>query len=271
MHSVSFDLSLEDISKIEGHAALDIIVHDGIVTKTEFKITEYKRFYTQALRGKAIASIPQLLARICGTCSNAHLLANIEAMEHALGVEPSEQTKILKRLTMHGLMIRDHALHLYLFVMPDVYGKDSLLDFDESDAEQHQILHDAFEVKAAGNHLSQLVAGRSVHAPFPTIGGFTKIPDATQTAPIIEELKKVRPRVIALIARFTERPLTFVNPSNYIAIVNDERFSYLDGAFKDAHGTVGAESDYRKHLEHVALPYSHASAYTYEGDTYRVG
>ncbi|MBI4090770.1 MAG: nickel-dependent hydrogenase large subunit, partial [Candidatus Komeilibacteria bacterium] len=103
---------MEDISKIEGHASLELCVRDGVVTETKFAISEYKRFYTQALRGKTINSIPQLLARICGTCSNAHLLANIEAMEDALDIKPSAQTKLLKRLTMHGLMIRDHALHL---------------------------------------------------------------------------------------------------------------------------------------------------------------
>jgi len=84
MHKVSFDLTLEEISKIEGHAALDVKVVDGKVEQTKFQITEYKRFYTQALRGKSISAVPQLLARICGTCSNAHLICNIEAMEKGL-------------------------------------------------------------------------------------------------------------------------------------------------------------------------------------------
>ena len=136
MHQVSFDLTLEEISKIEGHAALDIKVVDGKVTETKFQITEYKRFYTQALRGKSISAIPQLLSRICGTCSNAHLMCSIEAMEKGLDIKVSEQTRLLKRLTMHGLMIRDHSLHLYLFIMPDVFGMDSLLDFDENNADE---------------------------------------------------------------------------------------------------------------------------------------
>lgn len=270
MHQVSFDLSIEDISKIEGHAALDVAVKDGVVTECKFKIVEYKRFYTQALRGKALASIPQLLARICGTCSNAHLLCNIEAMEHGLGIEPSGQTKLLKRLTMHGLMIRDHALHLYLFVMPDVFDKDSLLEFDENDPVQHELLHDAFDIKAAGNHLSQLVGGRSVHAPFPTIGGFIKIPEQAGVAPVLEELKKIRPRVISLIELFAKRPLTFVNPSDYAAIVGNP-FTYLDGDLIGSDGKKVSEKEYRDHLEHKVIPYSEASGYTFGGKVYRVG
>lgn len=270
MHKVSFDLSLEDISKIEGHASLELSVRDGIVTETKFAISEYKRFYTQALRGKTINSIPQLLARICGTCSNAHLLCNIEAMEDALGIKPSEQTKLLKRLTMHGLMIRDHALHLYLFVLPDVYKKDSLLDFDENDPEQHEWLHDAFDVKAVGNHISQAVAGRSVHAPFPTIGGFIKIIEKAAHQPLIDELKKIRPRVLKLIALFEKRPSSFVQESLYAAIVGDP-FTYLDGELIDSKGNHVSEKEYRNHLEHVVIPYSEASGYTFEGGYYRVG
>ncbi|HBU21983.1 TPA: Ni/Fe hydrogenase subunit alpha, partial [Candidatus Beckwithbacteria bacterium] len=71
--------------------------------------------YTQAIRGKAALAAPTLLARICGTCSNAHILAAIKAVENAFKITPSPQTLILRRLVVNGLIIRDHALHLYIF------------------------------------------------------------------------------------------------------------------------------------------------------------
>ena len=170
MHT--FDLSLEHITKIEGNATLNIKVVDGKVLDVKFAITEYKRFFTEAMKGKDINAIPAHLARICGTCSNAHIMCSIEACENALGIKPSLQTMLLRALVMHGLMIRDHALHLYLFSMPDIFGKDAFLDFDENDPVQHQLLHDGFETKSAGNFLATLIAGRSVHATYPVIGGF---------------------------------------------------------------------------------------------------
>ncbi|KKS73753.1 MAG: Nickel-dependent hydrogenase [Parcubacteria group bacterium GW2011_GWA2_42_80] len=126
MHQIDLSLTKE-ITKVEGAATLDVVVKAGKVEKCRFAVTEYKRFYTQAMRGKPYKTVPQLLARICGTCSNAHLMCSIEACEHALGITPSRQTQILKKLTMYGLNIRDHALHLYLFSLPDMYGKDSFL------------------------------------------------------------------------------------------------------------------------------------------------
>src|SRR3972149_4837622 len=129
MHQISPDgqFSIDEITKVEGAAGLDVKVTGGKVEYVKFGIKEFKRFYTHAMEGKPVVSIPQLLARICGTCSNAHLMASIEAVEKTLGVIPSEQTKLLRTLAYHGLIIRDHALHLYVFSLPDIFKKDSLL------------------------------------------------------------------------------------------------------------------------------------------------
>ena len=263
MHQIDFDLSLDEISKIEGAAALDLSVKDGRVTKCQFKITEYKRFYTQAIKGKAAVAAPALLARICGTCSNAHILAAIKAVESALQITPSAQTLSLRRLVNNGLIIRDHALHLYIFVLPDLFDKDSLLDFDETNQEQHQLLHDAFQVKDAGNQLSILAGGRSVHAPYPLVGGFIKFPDPAATAKVIGLLKSARPAVERLIKVFTAWPQTQSQTIPYLA--------YIDGRIKSSDGLDIAEKDYRSHLQKKQLDYSQASAYTYKAGGYMTG
>ena len=156
MHS--FDINMENISKMEGHAKLDVRVRDGKVEDVRLQIMESQRFYEQAVRGQPIATAPQLMSRICGTCSIAHITCCIEAIEKAAGIKPTEQSSIMKKLATYGLMIRDHALHLYFFSLPDLVGKDSILDFDENDKKEHKLLHDSFDVKRAGNSLSTLVA-----------------------------------------------------------------------------------------------------------------
>ncbi len=270
MHLIDFDLNINEITKVEGSAGLDVKVTNGKVEYVKFKVQDYKRFYTQAIKGKPITAVPQLLSRICGTCSIAHLIASIEAVEKTLNYEPSLQTKILRTLTYHGLIIRDHALHLYVFVLPDLFKKDSLLEFDENDKLQHQLLHDTFAVKSAGNNLTKYTAGRSVHAPFPVPGGFLKIPDNNEKKTIIEEMEKVRPAVLRLIELFLNSPDQLVRPTNYAALKNDD-YSYLEGKICDMNGVIAEETEFRNHLEHVVLPYSQASAYTFAGQPYRVG
>ena len=269
MHT--FDLNMEHITKIEGNASLDVKVENDEVKDVKFHTVEYKRFFTEAMKGKPIMAIPAHLARICGTCSNAHIMCSIEACEHALGITPTAQTKILRALTMHGLVIRDHALHLYLFSMPDIYGKDAFLDFDENDPEQHQMLHDGFDVKAAGNYLATLIAGRSVHATYPTIGGYLKFPDEAGVAEAVKKLQEIRPAVLRLIEVFRKAPFHFDRKTHYMALVPEKSFGYIDGEVVTSQGEHYGEDKFRDHLEHVVLPYSQASAYTYDKEGYMVG
>ena len=81
MHKIDFDISIENLSKIEGHADLDVSVKDGKVKDIKLRITENKRFYTQAVRGKQASLVHQIVSRICGTCSVAHLTGCIETVE----------------------------------------------------------------------------------------------------------------------------------------------------------------------------------------------
>lgn len=270
MHTQSFDLSLEEISKIEGTAGLDIKVRNGKVEELQLKLADYKRFYTQAIRGKPVAGAPQFLARICGTCSNAHLLCSIEAVEKGLKIAASEQTKLMRRLVYNGLIIRDHGLHLYVFVLPDILGKDSILEFDENDPHQHQLLHDTFTVKAAGNELSVAFGGRSVHAPYPVVGGFRQFPQAENLDKAKAKLNEARPAALRLIKVFSDCPFDFQDQTTFVAIRGDG-YDFLEGKVVTSKGEVILEEQIRRHLEHTVIPYSQASGYKFEAETFMVG
>lgn len=269
MHNL--DLSISDISKIEGKAACDIKVREGKVESVKFSIAEYKRFYTQAIRGKDIIALPQLTARICGTCSNAHLLCAIKAVENAVGLIPTEQTIKLRKLLNYGLIIRDHALHLCVFVLPDIFGKDSILDFDENNPEEHKYLDATFQIKAAGNNLSKRVAGRSVHAPFAAVGGFTILPEEEELKKSLEELNSIRQEVFDLIDIFAKRDFSLVRNDIDFAAICDSEYSFLYGDLLRTDGTIIPGEKYGEFLEQVAIPYSHASGYKFGGKVYMVG
>ena len=269
MHNIC-EIDLKSVTKIEGDAALHLEIEDDKVKDIKFQVTESKRFFTQAMRGKPVIGLPQLLARICGTCSNAHIMASIEACEKALGVKVTEQTKLLRSLTMYALMIRDHALHLYLFVMPDFFGKDSFLELDENDEAQHQLLHDAFEIKAAGNFLAQIIAGRSIHATSPTIGGFLHFPSEQDLQEAIVKLEKIRPAVLRLIDVMKNSSFSLESDTNFV-VLDTPRFNFLEGDIISTTGERITEAQYREHLERVVIPYSQALGFKYDGQPYMVG
>jgi len=268
MHK-NFDINIENLSKIEGHTNLDVAVRDGKVVSAKLQIDENKRFFTSAAIGKPAIAVNQLVSRICGTCSIAHLLCSIKCVENAFGVQPSEQTMKLRDLLYYGLQIRDHAMHLYLFCLPDLFGKDSVLEF-EDDGYEHELIHKALDIKSAGNSLSVLVGGRAVHAPFPQVGGFMKIPKKGDAKGMADELRTVRAAAVEFVGVFQKKDARFDTETNYIALRND-RYGFLDGSLMTADGLCIGHNSFRDHLQKYVIPYSAATGFTFEGRTYVVG
>jgi len=282
MHDSNFNLSdinkdtysikLDEISKIEGAASLEIKITGGKVEDLKFSISEWKRFYTQSIEGKPVVAIPSLVSRICGTCSNAHLLASLKSVENALGIQITPQTGLLRKLIYHGLIIRDHALHLYIFALPDVFKKNSILDFDMNNPVEHEFLDDAFSVKEVGNQLSIVVGGRSVHAPFPTVGGFLKYPALPDLKNLIPSLQAIRPKILKLIELFASSSFfhEVQAPFVFASLVSHD-FSYLDGPIQTSLGDTIPESDFNEHLKGIIIPYSHARGFSFDGQLMMVG
>ncbi|MBI3366732.1 nickel-dependent hydrogenase large subunit [Candidatus Roizmanbacteria bacterium] len=274
MHNIDtdFDINLEEISKIEGAASLEIRVRNKKIEDLKFSISEWKRFYTQAIRGKPAMAVPQLVARICGTCSNAHLLASIEAVEKAFNINPSAQTILLRKLLYYGLIIRDHALHLYIFSLPDLFGKNSILYLDENDPVQRELLEDTFAVKEVGNQLSIVIGGRSVHAPMPTVGGFLKLPKIEDIKALKSKLMDIRPKILKLIEIFSKDPSDFTlqAPVTYCNLSSND-FSFLEGLVKTSDGVTIQEKDLGTHLNALIIPYSQARGFKFDGKLLMVG
>ncbi len=269
MHSQSFDITIKNLSKIEGHTDLDVAVKDGKVIDAKLKISENKRFFTQAAVGKPALGVHQSVSRICGTCSVAHLMCCINCVENALEVKPSEQTLKLRDLLLYGLNIRDHAMHLYLFCLPDIFGKDSVLEFADEGYE-HDLVHKAFDVKGAGNDLCVLVGGRAVHAPFPQVGGFMKIPKKEDALKIAQSLREIRDAAVEFVDIFYSRSPTFHTKTTYIALRN-EKFSYRGGDLMTSDGICISHKYFRQHLQKAVIPYSQAPGFAFKGKSYVVG
>lgn len=267
MHTCDLNVSINKLSKIEGHADLDIKIKDGKVEDVSLRVMENMRFFNQAVQGMPYDNVPNLTSRICGTCSMAHLTACTEAVEKTLKIKITEQTLILRKLAMYSLMIRDHALHLYFFVAPDMLGVDSVLDFP---ADKQELIHEALHIKEAGNNLSNLIAGRSVHPLYEKVGGFSHLPEKEKIPGMIEELKSIRQYAMNLIDLFYKCEWEFKRKTNFVAIKTKD-FSFLEGEIHSTSGAAVKEEDFWDHLHNVVMPYSQAQGFEFEGKEYMVG
>ncbi len=265
MHS--FDIDLDNISKIEGHTHMSVKVKNGKVTECKLRISENQRFYKKACEGLEYGLVPNKMSRVCGTCSAAHLMASTEAIEKTFGVRVSEQTYKLRRLMLNAGHIRDHAMHLYFFCLPDIFEKESVFEFK---GDLHKWVHYGLDIKEAGNYLSTIVGGRAVHPIFSVVGGFTNFPTKPQMQEAIKKLEAVRDKVLEVIEVFYKDQRSFKRKTNYVGLVNDD-YNYIKGKIKTAKGTLIEEEDFAKHLEKVVLPYATTSGFKFEGEDYMVG
>jgi coenzyme F420-reducing hydrogenase alpha subunit len=268
------NIAIDTITKIEGNAGLKVMIEDGEVKDLQFIISDYRRFFTTAVRGKRVVAVPSFLSRICGTCSVAHLFASLMAIESAQGLEVTEQTKALRRLAYDGLMIRDHGLHLYFFVLPDVLGVDSILDVpDDPDDHGHALLHDSFDIKRLGTDISNAVVGAAIHAPWPTVGRFLRNLDPARFPDLIARLEAIRSKVLRGIDAFFEWDESLVRNTDYLSLRNDARFDFLEGDIVNSNGRRISRPEFKNYLQYVQIPHSHAEGYRFSdtGEDYLVG
>ncbi len=159
MAKKTLDVNVDYVSRVEGHGNIVVEADGEQVKNVRFEVTEPPRFFEAMLRGRPFEEAPLITSRICGICSNGHVLASISALENALGVTPSDQTTLLRQLLLHGETIQSHVLHAYFLVAPDFFGVDSAIRLVET---MPEVVKRALRLKKLGNDMCETIGGRAV-------------------------------------------------------------------------------------------------------------
>jgi coenzyme F420-reducing hydrogenase alpha subunit len=176
-------INVNYLTRVEGHGNIVVEVKDGKLEICRLEIVESPRFFEGFLRGRSIFEAPHITSRICGICACGHTLASIQAAEDALGIKPTEQTTLLRKLLLHYEELDSHILHIYLLVAPDLVGVPSFVPLIKSHPE---VVRRALKMKRLCNELCDILVGRHVHPISAVVGGFTKLPSHND----LEEMHK---------------------------------------------------------------------------------
>ncbi len=95
--SQTLQIDVHHITRVEGHGNIVVDVRKGKLVKCDLEIVEAPRFFEAMLLGQPYDQASHLTSRICGICAVTHATTSLRAVEKALGVEPSEQTKRLRK------------------------------------------------------------------------------------------------------------------------------------------------------------------------------
>ncbi len=118
----SRQLQVSSLARVEGEGALEVVIENGEVLRTELQIYEPPRFFEAFLRGRQHTEVADITSRICGICPVAYQSSAWQAIEDACGVVVDPRIAELRRLLYCGEWISSHALHVYLLHAPDFLG-----------------------------------------------------------------------------------------------------------------------------------------------------
>lgn len=271
----TMQIHLEHLTRVEGHGDIVVDVQAGKILESKLHVVEAPRFFEAFLRGHYWYQAPELTSRICGICSIGHTLTSIRAVENAMGVEPTRQTKQLRKLLFHAETNTSHVLHCYFLVAPDFFGAGSVIPLVGSHPE---VVLRALRMKRLWNHLAEVMVGRKIHSIALVPGGFTHIPKASEFRALRQELVDGLPDLKATVDLF--KTLTFPafeRDTEYLSLSKPHEYAYIDGVIRSTGGSSRDGDyafdiqDYRDHVSEYMVKHSSSKHVKAKRDSYMVG
>ena len=262
-------VSVPALTRVEGEGGLEIMVSDGQVTEARLDIYEPPRFFEALLRGRQYTEPPDITARICGICPVAYQMSACAAIEDACGVSVPDDIRALRRLLYCGEWIESHVLHVYLLHAPDFLGYESGIHLAR---DRPDIISRGLRLKKAGNHLMEVVGGRSVHPVNVRVGGFYRAPSAGDLRGLITELERAREDALETVAWVA----TFGFPDfdrdyEFVSLRHSDEYPIIEGRVASSSGLDIAPAEYDSHFTEFQVPHSTALHSTLDGKTYLTG
>ncbi len=273
------------LSRIEGHARVEMEVLDGKVISAQFQAIELRGFRYFML-GTPAEQMPVIVPRICGVCSTAHHVASVKALEDAFDVEPPQLANEIRELLLLGQLIQNQATSLFIFTMPDRVGASSIFHMDDSEADPAQQLslaQRALKVRQVGTNLITLAGGQFIHPVKAIIGGVTSGIKPEPAAKMLQEMQSLLPVVCTLFDEYwgmsmamRERIGTWGDdqPAYYIASTGRTRPELNSSSIRvlGPNGTERASFPprlFRNYLNYEETDYSYAGQSSYQGEVLR--
>lgn len=252
-YSPNMDINVHHITRIEGHGNIVIDVKNSEVRDIKLEIVEAPRFFEAILSGRRYAEAPHITSRICGICSIGHTIASIRAIEDALGIHPTQQTVLLRKIALEAEILQSHVLHYYFLAAPDFLGAESIFPLAKSHPDA---VKRAIKMKKLSDDICTLIGGRHPQPISIAVNGFTGLPQESSIIGIIGRLKDILeediPETLNFFAKISMP--AFERKTDYVSLVSEEEYPYYEGRiFSSATGFVPRRDYKNKVKEEVVL------------------
>jgi hydrogenase large subunit len=105
-------ITIDPITRIEGHLRIDVDVDGGKVKKA-WSSGQMWRGVELILQGRDPRDAWTITQRICGVCTTVHAIASVRAVENALQMEIPLNAQYIRNLIILAHCVHDHIVHFY--------------------------------------------------------------------------------------------------------------------------------------------------------------
>jgi coenzyme F420-reducing hydrogenase alpha subunit len=262
-------INVHYLTRVEGHGNIVVDVKDGAIKELRWEIPEAPRFFEAMVRGQSYADASHITSRICGICSIGHTVASLQGIEAAIGVRPSEQTVLLRKLILHAETVQSHTLHVFYLAVPDFLGVNSVIPL----AATHKgALLRAVRLHRLANEWSDLIGGRTTHPINMVVNGFTRLPTQDELRALRQRITETIPDLEAWIeiVKTLDIP-NFERETEYLALHRDDEYAFYNGVIASTDGGTTPVPQYREKIKEFVVPYSTAKHTRAARESFMVG
>ncbi|MEW6554591.1 MAG: nickel-dependent hydrogenase large subunit [Actinomycetota bacterium] len=121
-------VTIDPVTRIEGHLRIDVEVEDGVVKDAWSSGTMF-RGIEMLLKDKHPWDAQQVTERICGVCPLVHGTASSYNLDDAMGVELPDNARLIRNLCLGANFIQSHILHFYHLAALDYVDVTAVLNY----------------------------------------------------------------------------------------------------------------------------------------------
>jgi coenzyme F420-reducing hydrogenase alpha subunit len=263
------NINVHQLTRVEGHGNIILNATDGKIEDLRWEVSESPRLFEAMLRGRYYEDVPYIASRICGICSIAHSTASIQATEAAFGIQPSEQTLLLRRLLYDAELIESHILHVLFLVAPDFLNVGSVFPLVET---HKDVVVMALRLKKLGYNIAEVLAGRKTHPLSCIVGGFAKLPDPAALQALRDRMEDAYTDLnTSLQLLKTVTIPDFIRETEYIALKDPKEYAFICGKVASSDTGITELENYRDVTNEFCVPHSTAKYTKNNRDAYMVG
>ncbi len=219
-------ITIDPITRIEGHLKVEVITEAGVVKEAHCSALLFRGFENILLeRDPRDAAL--LVQRVCGVCPVGHAACSALCLDDAFGVDGSvpDNGRVMRNLILGANFIQSHILHFYHLAALDFVDVAAAADYEGADeslrgvrdfigrgelapfvpryegdyrlskeANQAATAHyvKALEARRAAHELGAIFGGKLPHEVGIVVGGVTEVPTSDKIAAFLSKLAALR-------------------------------------------------------------------------------